>query len=119
MRNHGVTLLLRKLHDNFDTTDGCRFCLFYQPLENSIYNTAQIYPDQILTKYLLRSTLCSVLVALDYLHREAHLIHSGAYSKSIFVTLAIYIRSKRILADSISDIQSRYILLQIEDRYIL
>lgn len=79
--NHAGRRCLRKLLDSFEVTGphGRHLCLVHQPLGMSLYDL-QIRArlnDKYITKEILRPSMRQLLAALDYLHRDAHVIHTG------------------------------------------
>ena len=57
---------------------GHHACLVHQPLGMSLFQLMKQCPDKVFTEDLLKATILRIFLALDYLHTEAHLIHTGA-----------------------------------------
>ncbi|MCJ1398649.1 hypothetical protein MMC11_001850 [Xylographa trunciseda] len=92
---HSGSRLVRTLLDAFEinSSDGNYQCLVHKPLGMSLSNLQARSPFQRLPENLLKLTLIHILLALDFLHTEALVIHT--------------------------DLQPRNILLDIEDKSIL
>lgn len=70
---------LRELHDNFKIQglEGEHLCLVHEPLGFSLETFRQLMPSRQLPEDLLKAVLRHVLQALDCLHRDAKMIHTG------------------------------------------
>lgn len=67
------------LLDSFEVAGphGPHFCLVHTPLGMSLYDLKMRARDKVFSKDVLRSSVRQLLAALDYLHNEAHVIHTG------------------------------------------
>ncbi|KAJ6120388.1 kinase-like domain-containing protein [Penicillium sp. IBT 18751x] len=79
--SHTGTILVRAVLDKFQliSTDGSSFhqCLIHPPLGMSLYELRNRTVKKVFPEILLKSTLIHILLALDFLHSEAHVIHTG------------------------------------------
>ncbi|KAK9384675.1 hypothetical protein V1515DRAFT_610833 [Lipomyces mesembrius] len=77
--SHTGSLLVRTSLDDFEvlTSSGRYICLVHPPLGMSLANFRRMMPDKKLSEKLLKSTLKHLLLALDFLHSEADIIHTG------------------------------------------
>lgn len=71
-RKHIATLL-----DNFTVIDrhGPHLCLVFEAL--GVFNGSIYYPGQNLPVPLVKDIARQLLVALDFLHRECRIVHTG------------------------------------------
>ena len=78
---HTGTVLVRTVSDKFhlSSTDGSHFyqCLVHPPLGMSLYELRNRCPRKVFPENLLKPTLIHILLALDFLHTEARVIHTG------------------------------------------
>jgi serine/threonine-protein kinase SRPK3 len=67
------------LLDSFEVTGphGRHYCLVHQPLGMSLYDLKMRARDKVFSKEVLRISVRQLLAALDYLHNEAGVIHTG------------------------------------------
>lgn len=81
----GATLI-RKFHDAFKIPglDGEHLCLVHEPLGMSMETFRQLMPAKQLSEELLKAVLRHLLQALDYLHSEAQMVHTGTSTSFIF-----------------------------------
>jgi serine/threonine-protein kinase SRPK3 len=72
-------LFLRKLHDSFKIQglEGEHLCLVHEPLRISLETFREVMPLKRLPEKLLKAVLIHLLQALDCLHRDAKMIHTG------------------------------------------
>lgn len=79
--SHTGTILVRTVLDKFQlpSIDGSHFyqCLIHPPLAMSVLELRNRAVRKALPEYLLKPTLIHILIALDFLHSEAHVIHTG------------------------------------------
>ena len=70
---------VRGLLDSFDVTgpDGCHRCLVHPPLLESLLAFLRRNPIRRLPALVLAFTLYRLFLALDYLHTECQIIHTG------------------------------------------
>lgn len=72
---------VRSVLDAFEvfSPDGYQHtCLIHEPLGTSLRELMEILPDRSLPEELLKTALRHILIALDFLHAEAHVIHTGS-----------------------------------------
>ena len=72
-------LFLRKLYDSFKIQglEGEHLCLVHEPLGISLETFREVMPLKRLPEKLLKAVLRHLLQALDCLHRDAKMIHTG------------------------------------------
>jgi hypothetical protein len=72
-------LFLRKLHDSFKIQglEGEHLCLVHEPLGVSAETFQNAMPAKQLPEALLKAVLEHLLQALDCLHSDAKMIHTG------------------------------------------
>ncbi|KAF2279504.1 putative CDK4/6 [Westerdykella ornata] len=87
--NHAGRLLVRKLEDSFELngTSGKFSCLVHKPLSVSLRHLRKKCLNERMPLPLLKATLVHILMALDFLHSEAHLIHTDLQEKNIILGL--------------------------------
>jgi len=79
--NHPGRGAVRELLDSFDVTgpDGCHRCLVHPPLWESVLTFLHRNPVGRLPPPVLAFVLRRLFLALDFLHTECQIIHTGAY----------------------------------------
>ena len=77
---HIGSTLVRTALDNFDiyTPNGHHICLIHKPLGMSLAGLRARAQAQKFPEDLLKLTLIHIFLALDFLHAEARVIHTGA-----------------------------------------
>lgn len=86
-------------------------------------------PDGLFTEFLLKGSLIQLFLALDYLHTECKLVHTGARNPIIYpmtletrnsntISATVLVSSDTLLI-TLTDIKADNILSQIEDKSIL
>jgi non-specific serine/threonine protein kinase len=67
------------LLDSFEISgpDGQHVCLVHQPLGMSLHDLQMQARGKIFSKEVLRVSIRQLLAALDFLHKDAHVIHTG------------------------------------------
>lgn len=75
---------VRELLDSFDITgpDGCHRCLVHPPLWESVLTFLHRNPVMRLPSPVLAFVLRRLFFALDFLHTECQIIHTGTCNKS-------------------------------------
>lgn len=70
------------LLDSFEISGlhGKHICLVHPPLGMSLHDLKMRARGKVFNKYVLRTSLRQLLAALDFLHKEAHIIHTGAFN---------------------------------------
>jgi serine/threonine-protein kinase SRPK3 len=90
-------------------------CLVQKPMWESLRDLRLRIPDGLFSEELLKGTLQQLFLALDYLHNECNLVHTG----TIHLYLLIFNNRIRLLITGALDIKADNILSQIEDTSIL
>ena len=69
------------LLDSFEILgpDGKHICLVHQPLGMSLHDLKMQAQGKVFSKEVLRVSIRQLLAALDFLHKDAHIIHSGDF----------------------------------------
>ncbi|KAJ5091038.1 kinase-like domain-containing protein [Penicillium argentinense] len=87
--SHTGTILLRTVLDKFQlrSIDGSHFyqCLIHPPLAMSLLELRKRTARKVFPENLLKSTLNHILIALDFLHSEAHVIHTDIQEKNVML----------------------------------
>ncbi|OKL55777.1 hypothetical protein UA08_08895 [Talaromyces atroroseus] len=85
--NHPGQKCLRMLLDSFDISGpfGRHHCLVHQPLGMSLYDLQMRARDQVFSKDVLRTSIRQLLAALDFLHMEAHIIHTDLQPSNLLM----------------------------------
>lgn len=70
---------VRMLLDSFEVQgpDGRHLCLVWQPLGNSVDELVDLSEDGLLNAEVTRDIMRPILTALQFLHEEAKIIHTG------------------------------------------
>lgn len=78
--DHAGRRCLHLLHDSFkvDGPDGQHICLLHQPLGRSLHEMKRRARGRI-SKDVLRPCMRQVFAAVDYLHKDARVIHTGEF----------------------------------------
>jgi serine/threonine protein kinase len=84
-------------------------CLVQKPMWDSFKDLLKRNPAYRFTEELLRAGLSQLFLALDYLHTETKIIHTGIEQRSLLA----------ISANKNTDIKADNILIEIEDQDIL
>lgn len=97
--NHTGSLLVRAALDDFQvpSADGSHYhqCLIHPPLAMSLFELRNKGKAKIFTENLLKPTLIHILLALDFLHTEAHVVHTGMIIRSLSRSLLTFDRHTR------------------------
>lgn len=77
--DHPGSGLVRKMIEKFEITGprGVHQCIVYEPLLTSLLHFQATLDPKSLPEDLLKGALQQLLLSLDYLHSEAHVIHTG------------------------------------------
>jgi hypothetical protein len=77
--NHPGTTLVRKMLLNFEIQDKVHIypCIVHKPLGMSLAKLRSRVPKKKLPENILKLTLIHILIALDFLHTKANMIHCG------------------------------------------
>lgn len=76
---HPGTTLVRKMLDNFEIQekDHTYPCIVHKPLGMSLAKLRSRVPKEKLPENILKLTLIHILIALEFLHTKANIIHCG------------------------------------------
>ncbi|KAI2786069.1 hypothetical protein POX_h09835 [Penicillium oxalicum] len=89
--SHTGSILARNFLDQFQlsSADGSHFyqCLIHPPLGMSLFELRNRCPQRVLPEILLKPTLIHILLALDFLHSEACVIHTDIKEKNIMLNI--------------------------------
>ncbi|KAL4919573.1 kinase-like domain-containing protein, partial [Aspergillus aurantiobrunneus] len=79
---------VRSMLDAFeiDGPKGCYQCVVFEPLLTSILHFQATFGPPSLTVDFLKGLQQQLLLALDYLHSEAHVIHTDVQAKNIIIS---------------------------------
>lgn len=79
--DHVGATLIRKALDSFQisTAEGSFQCLVHPPLGISLYDFRNHLKAKVLPEKIVKLTLMHLLLALDYLHTEAGIVHTGKF----------------------------------------
>lgn len=75
---HPGQSLIRELYDTFElhSPAGTHQCLVQQPMHMAVLDMMRLNPEPF-NLPLLKMTLRRILYALDFLHAEAEIVHTG------------------------------------------
>jgi len=112
------------LLDSFDiTTDtGSHICMVHKPLGLRISDFQALVPGGKLPQDILKLTLKHILLALEFLHSECNLAHTGKLSNylPLFLSSLRLYRSFTVnISNYVTDIQAKNILMGIDDENVL
>lgn len=81
---HPGSALVRSALDAFTIPRGRgeHLCLVQRPMWDSFNDIIYRNPEQRFSEDLLKAGLQTVLLALDFLHTECRLVHTGKYASS-------------------------------------
>ncbi|KAJ9367656.1 hypothetical protein DTO282E5_7653 [Paecilomyces variotii] len=86
--SHPGSALVRKMIEEFEIAgppSGNHQCIVYEPLLTSLLHFQATLNPKSLPEDLLKGALQQLLLALDYLHSEAHVIHTDIQAKNIMI----------------------------------
>lgn len=114
--SHTGSAYIRGLYDTFDLLgqDGIHRCLVQPPMHMSLHELRMRSTSQRLDEFLFKQTLLCILRALDFLHREANVVHTGM--SSITADRREYFLE---MTYGVIDIKATNIMLSIDDKSIL
>ena len=106
---HSGSSLVRQMVDEFEVNsrNGLFQCIVHPPLAISIKAFRMMLRDQALPTSFLKGSLTHILLALDFLHTEAKVVHTGQSSTKEGQTIVSVSR----LPNMSIDIQESNILL--------
>jgi serine/threonine protein kinase len=84
---HQGAMLVRRALDTFQISspEGNYQCLIHTPLGISLFDFRNLLAAKVLPEKILKLTLSHVLLALDYLHTEAGVVHTDIQEKNIML----------------------------------
>ncbi|RAL03696.1 kinase-like protein [Aspergillus ibericus CBS 121593] len=87
--DHAGARLIRKALDSFQitSTEGNFRCLVHPPLGMSLYDFRTQLRAKVLPEKIVKLTLVHLLLALDYLHTEAGIIHADIQERNIMMAI--------------------------------
>ncbi|KAK5107107.1 hypothetical protein LTR62_001855 [Meristemomyces frigidus] len=87
---HGGRQLIRALLDSFEIVGpyGNHKCLVHEALGMNLEEFRELVPNEIFEPVLVRHTLRDILRALNFLHKEAGIIHTDIQPKNILLGVA-------------------------------
>ncbi|CAK42518.1 hypothetical protein CBS63078_6248 [Aspergillus niger] len=102
--DHAGVQLIRKALDSFHITSekGTFGCLVHPPLGMSLHEFRTQLRAKVLPEKIVKLTLVHLLLALDYLHAEAGIVHTDLQEKNIMMA----IEDNSILSDFEEDEKS-------------
>ncbi|KAJ5577537.1 protein kinase [Penicillium hispanicum] len=87
--NHTGSILVRHALDDFQITSADSSysyqCLVHPPLAMSLHELQNLIPEKVLPENLVKPTLIHILLALDFLHAEAHIVHTDISARNIML----------------------------------
>ncbi|KAL1991431.1 hypothetical protein VTN49DRAFT_5423 [Thermomyces lanuginosus] len=87
---HPGSRLIRKMIDRFELKglqNSIHQCIVHEPLLTSLWHFQMTLDPPNLPENLLKGTLRYLLQALDFLHSEAHVIHTDIQAKNILISV--------------------------------
>jgi serine/threonine-protein kinase SRPK3 len=96
--------------------------MVHKPLGLRISDFQALIPGGKLPQDILKLTLKHVLLALEFLHSECHLAHTGKlpnYYSLFLSSLGLYLSLRVEVSDHFPDIQAKNILMGIDDENVL
>lgn len=85
--DHPGKQLVRNMIDSFEITGpkGSHQCVVQDPLLTSLLHFQATLNPMSLTEALIKGALQQLLLALDFLHTEAHVVHTDIQAKNIII----------------------------------
>ncbi|CAI7568051.1 unnamed protein product [Penicillium crustosum] len=87
--SHAGAMLVRTALDTFQIDDakGSYQVIVHQPLGIRLYDLRHLFTDKILPEIAVKLTLMHLLLALDYLHTEAGIVHTDIQENNIILNI--------------------------------
>ncbi|RFU35784.1 hypothetical protein B7463_g585, partial [Scytalidium lignicola] len=88
--DHPGRAYVRTIQDSFVVTSRAgnpHRCLVHEVLSNDILSLRYVHPDQKMPEAMLKQILIHLLLALDFLHSECHIIHTDIKEENILLGL--------------------------------
>lgn len=88
--DHPGKMYVRTIQDSFFVTSrvgNLHQCLVHEVLSNDILSLRYTRPDRKLPEAILKQILIHLLLALDFLHSECHIIHTDIKEENILLSL--------------------------------
>src|SRR4051812_47694374 len=110
-RSHEGLAFIRTPIDEFQLQgpEGVHFCLVYEPMRETLFQLQRRMPRQRLALPLFKLYIYCLLEALDYLHAECRIIHTGKGLKDL----------RDLTANQQPDIKDDNIMITIENDDVL
>lgn len=85
---HAGQRLIRQLHDSFklNNAGGEHICLVHDPLAISLETFTKVLPTNFSAVPLQKTVVKYTLLALDFLHSEAKMVHTGIFCRSYSIS---------------------------------
>lgn len=116
--SHTGSVLVRRAIDDFQISSAGKNysyqCLVHPPLAMSLCELRHRTLEKVLPEDLLKPVLIHILLAIDFLHTEAQIVHTGNTPN-----LVISRKYLEFLIDLSTDIQENNVMLSVEDESIL
>ena len=114
-RQHEGWHFVRKLLDSFSVqgVSGGHVCLVFEPLRESLGKYCQRWQDGVMPPEIFKIILQEILQALDYLHTECHIIHTGKRSYFCWMEQIFLILKQQ------TDLKPDNIMVRLEDLELL
>ncbi|EEP81777.1 predicted protein [Uncinocarpus reesii 1704] len=105
---------IRPLYDTFEASgpNGKHTCLVHPPMHITLLGFMQRLPNRRLDKHILRLTVKYLLNALDFLHTEAKVVHTGQFAIHGYM-----FETNR--ANKTQDLKADNIMLSVADKSVL
>ncbi|PYI02933.1 protein kinase [Aspergillus sclerotiicarbonarius CBS 121057] len=83
------SILVRHALDDFQISSGDSSyqCLVHPPLAMSLFELRNRIPAKVLPENVFKPTLIHILLALDFLHTDAHIVHTDIQEKNIMLSV--------------------------------
>jgi len=87
--SHGGYTIVRRLHDVFTVANGDEehSCAVYELMREPLNEFRWRLKDERIPLHLFKLYMIILLEALDYLHSECHIIHTGVFVQSDLVSV--------------------------------
>lgn len=120
---HPGRAYIRGIYDAFEVEGphGIHYCLVHPPIHMTVSELQTQHPSHRCSEKLLRPTLARLLLALDFLHTEANIIHAGlSVIRKHYHMIHLYHLPFQVLVDRGDlDIKTTNIMLTVADNSLL